>query len=110
MLRRLILHTELTEFVLPKRFLDGDAPQLRHLELHSGNGNPASVLPSATSIVSHPRMVPNSVYFSPESLIAHIRTISKLYPLASSPQFVAKVSVISAFFHPVKHLEVPALK
>lgn len=84
MLRRLILHTESTEFVLPKSFLDGDAPQLRHLELHGVSlGTLHPLLPSATSLVSLIlERVPSSVYFSPESLIAHIRTMPYLRTLS----------------------------
>lgn len=84
MLRRLILHTESTEFVLPKSFLDGDAPQLRHLELHGVSlATLHPLLPSATSLVSLIlERVPSSVYFSPESLIAHIRTMPHLQTLS----------------------------
>ncbi len=83
-LRRLILHTESTEFVLPKSFLDGDAPQLRHLELHGVSlATLRPLLPSATSLVSLIlERVPSSVYFSPESLIAHIRTMLHLQTLS----------------------------
>jgi hypothetical protein len=84
MLRRLILHTESTEFVLPKRLLDGNVPQLRHLELHGVSlATLHPLLPSATSLVSLIlERVPNSVYFSPESLIAHIRTMPYLQTLS----------------------------
>ena len=84
MLRRLILHTEWTEFVLPKGFLDGDAPQLRHLELHGVSlAALHPLLPSATSLVSLVlERFPSSVYFSPESLIAHIRAMPYLRTLS----------------------------
>ena len=80
MLRRLILHTESTEFVLPKGFLDGDAPQLQHLELHGVSlAALHPLLPSATSLDTLIlERVPSSVYFSPENLIAHIRTMPYL--------------------------------
>ena len=85
-LRRLILHTESTEFVLPKSFLDGNVPQLRHLELHGVSlATLHPLLPSATSLVSLIlERVPSSVYFSPESLIAHIRTMPHLRILSIS--------------------------
>src|SRR6266852_1823116 len=84
LLRRLILHTDSTEFVLPKGFLDGDAPQLRHLELHGVSlATLHPLLPSATSLVSLIlERIPSSVYFSPESLIAHIRTMPYLRTLS----------------------------
>ena len=84
MLRRLILHTESAEFVLPKSSLDGDAPQLRHLELHGVSlAALHPLLPSATSLVSLIlERVPCSVYFSPEILIAHIRTMPYLRTLS----------------------------
>jgi len=84
MLRRLILHTESTEFVPPKSFLDGDAPQLRQLILHGVSlATLHPLLPSATSLVSLVlERVPSSAYFSPESLIAHIRTMPYLRTLS----------------------------
>jgi hypothetical protein len=84
MLRRLVLHTESTEFVLPKGFLDGDVPQLRHLELHGVSlATLHPLLPSATSLVSLVlERVPSSAYFSPESLVAHIRTMPYLRTLS----------------------------
>jgi hypothetical protein len=84
MLRRLILHTESTEFVLPKGFLDGNAPQLRHLELHGVSlATLPPLLSSTTSLVSLIlERVPSSVYFSPESLIAHIHTMPYLRTLS----------------------------
>ena len=84
MLRRLILHTESTEFVLPKCFLDGNVPQLQHLELHGVSlATLHPLLPSATSLVSLIlERVPSSVYFSPESLIAHIHTMPYLQTLS----------------------------
>jgi hypothetical protein len=112
MLRRLILHTESTEFVLPKSFLDGDAPQLRHLELH-GVSLPTlqPLLPSATSLVSLIlERVPSSVYFSPESLVAHICTMPNLRTLS-----VGFLTVVPGRFLPSgqrsqARIELPALK
>jgi hypothetical protein len=112
MLRRLILHTDSTEFVLPKSFLDGDAPQLRHLELHGVS--PATLhplLPSATSLISLVlERFPSSVYFSPESLIAHIRTMPYLRTLS-----IGFLSAVPGRFLPPgqrsqARIELPALK
>ncbi|KAN0103838.1 hypothetical protein V8E52_011520 [Russula decolorans] len=112
MLRRLILHTESTEFVLPKSFLDGDAPQLRHLELHGVSlATLHPLLPSATSLVSLIlERVPSPVYFSPESLIAHIRTMPYLRTLS-----VGFLSAVPSRFLPPgqrsqARIELPALK
>ena len=93
-LRRLILHTESAEFVLPKSLLDGNVPQLRHLELHGVSlATLHPLLPSATSLVSLIlERVPSSVYFSPENLIAHIRTMPYLQTLS--------IGFLSAAPHP----------
>jgi len=112
MLRRLILHTESTEFVLPKRFLDGDGPQLRHLELHGVSlATLHPLLPSATSLVSLVlERFPGSVYFSPESLIAHIRTMPYLRTLS-----IGFLTAVPGRFLPPgqrsqARIELPALK
>jgi hypothetical protein len=114
LLRRLILHTESTEFVLPKSFLDGDAPQLRHLELHGVSlATLHPLLPSATSLVSLIlERIPSSVYFSPESLIAHIRTMPYLRTLSIG--FLSAVPrpglVNQRFLPPGQASQLPALK
>ncbi len=52
-LRYLILHAESHRIVLRKCFLDGDAPQLRHLELHGVSlATLHPLLSSATPLVS----------------------------------------------------------
>lgn len=112
MLRRLILHTESRAFVLPKSFLDGDAPQLRHLELH-GVSLPTlhPLLPSATSLVSLIlERIPSSVYFSPESLIAHIRTMPNLRTLSVGFLSVAPGRLLPPGQRSQAHIELPALK
>ncbi len=80
-LRYLILHAESHRIVLRKCFLDGDAPQLRHLELHGVSlATLHPLLSSATPLVSLIlERIPSSVYyFSSESVIAHIRTMAQL--------------------------------
>ena len=83
-LQHLILHSQSTEFVLPKSFLDGNAPQLRHLILTGVSlATLHPLLPSATDLVSLVlERIPNSAYFSPESLIAHIRSMPHLHTLS----------------------------
>lgn len=83
-LQHLILHSQSTEFVLPKSFLDGNAPQLQHLILTGVSlGTLHPLLPSTTGLASLVlERVPSSAYFSPESLIAHIRSMPHLQTLS----------------------------
>jgi hypothetical protein len=83
-LEHLTLHSQSAEFVLPKSFLDGNAPQLRHLILTGISlATLHPLLPSATDLVSLVlERVPSSAYFSPESLIAHIRSMPHLQTLS----------------------------
>lgn len=83
-LEYLTLHSQCAEFVLPKSFLDGDAPQLRHLILSGVSlATLHPLLPSATSLVSLVlEGVPPSAYFSPDSLVAHIRSMPLLQTLS----------------------------
>ena len=118
MLRRLILHTESTEFVLPKSFLDGDAPQLRHLELHGVSlATLHPLLPSATFLVSLIlERVPSSAYFSPESLIARISTMPHLQTLsigflsAAPRPGLSNQRLLPPGQTPQARIELPALK
>ncbi|KAH9989087.1 hypothetical protein BJV74DRAFT_885267 [Russula compacta] len=83
-LEHLTLHSQSAEFVLPKSFLDGDAPQLRHLILAGVSlATLHPLLPSATSLVSLVlERVPPSAYFSPDGLVAHIRSMPHLQTLS----------------------------
>ena len=84
MLEHLTLHSQSAEFVLPKSFLGGDAPQLRHLIL-TGVSLAAlrPLLPSATSLVSLVlERISSSAYFPPDSLVAHIRAMPRLKTLS----------------------------
>jgi hypothetical protein len=55
------------------------------------------------SRLSHPRTRPNSAYFPPNSLVAHIRTMPHLLTLSISflPHFPAQILGQSVFFHQV---------
>jgi hypothetical protein len=83
-LELLTLHSQSAEFVLPKSFLDGDAPQLRHLILTGVSlATLHPLLPSATGLVSLVlERIPSSAYFSPESLIGYIRSMPHLQTLS----------------------------
>jgi len=83
-LQHLTLHSQSSEFVLPKSFLDGDVPQLRHLILAGVSlATLHPLLPSATSLVSLVlERVPTSAYFSPENLITHVRSMPHLQTLS----------------------------
>ncbi|KAH9956605.1 hypothetical protein BC827DRAFT_1270799 [Russula dissimulans] len=83
-LEHLTLHSQSTEFVLPRSFLNGDAPQLRHLILTSVSlATLGPLLSSTTSLVSLVlERVPSPAYFSPTSLVAHIRLMPHLEKLA----------------------------
>ena len=83
-LQHLTLHSQSAELVLPKNFLEGFAPRLRHLLLTGVSlASLPPLLPSAISLVSLVlERVPSSAYFSPESLIAHIRSMPHLQILS----------------------------
>ena len=83
-LQHLTLHSQSAELVLPKSFLEGDAPRLRHLILTGVSlATLHPLLPSTNSLVSLVlERVPSSAYFSPESLIAHVRLMPHLETLS----------------------------
>ena len=83
-LQHLTLHSQSAELVLPKSFLEGDAPRLRHLILTGVSlASLHPLLPSATSLVSLVlERIPSSAYFSPESLITHVRSMPHLQTLS----------------------------
>ena len=83
-LQHLTLHSQSAELVLPKSFLEGNAPRLRHLILTGVSlATLHPLLPSANSLVSLVlERVPSSAYFSPESLIAHVRSMPHLQTLS----------------------------
>ncbi|KAI0291197.1 hypothetical protein B0F90DRAFT_1778838 [Multifurca ochricompacta] len=85
-LEYLSLHSQTTELILPKQFLDGYAPQLRHLILTGASLatlNP--LLSSSTSLVSLVlERIPSSAYFSPDNLIVHISSMPQLRTLSIS--------------------------
>ncbi|KAH9066188.1 hypothetical protein EDB87DRAFT_694115 [Lactarius vividus] len=85
-LETLSLHSQTSEIVLPKRFLEGGAPQLRHLILTGAALSPLQpLLTSATSLVSLVlECIPSSAYFSPDSLITQIRAMPFLQILSIS--------------------------
>jgi len=83
-LEHLTLHSQSAEIVLPRNFLNGDAPQLRHLILI---GVPlatlGSLLSSTTSLISLVlERIPSPAYFSPTSLVAHVRSMPHLQKLS----------------------------
>ncbi|KAI9509601.1 hypothetical protein F5148DRAFT_735539 [Russula earlei] len=84
MLEHLTLHSQSTELVLPKSFLNGNAPQLRHLILTGVSlAGLSPLLSSSTSLVSLVlERVPSRAYFSPDSLIALIRSMPHLHTLS----------------------------
>src|SRR5712672_4436763 len=79
-LEHLTLHSQSTEFVLPRSFLNGDAPQLRDLILTSVPlARLAPLLSAVTSLVSLVlERIPCQAYFSPSSLVVHIRPMPHL--------------------------------
>lgn len=83
-LEHLTLHSQSAEFVLPKGFLGGDAPQLRYLILTGISlATLRPLLLSATSLVSLVfERIPGSAYFPPDSLVAHIRVMPHLQTLS----------------------------
>ncbi|KAI9445985.1 hypothetical protein H4582DRAFT_519707 [Lactarius indigo] len=85
-LETLSLHSQTSEIVLPKRFLEGGAPQLCHLILTGAALSPLQpLLSSATSLVSLVlERIPSSAYFSPDSLVAQLRTMPSLQVLSIS--------------------------
>ena len=80
----LVLHSQTSEIVLPKQFLEGSAPQLRHLILTGAALSPLQpLLSSATSLVSLVlERIPSSAYFSPDNLVTLIRTMPLLQILS----------------------------
>ncbi|KAH9019114.1 hypothetical protein EDB85DRAFT_2154013 [Lactarius pseudohatsudake] len=88
-LETLSLHSQTSEIVLPKRFLEGGgAPQLRHLILTGAALSPSQPLlasAAATSLVSLVlERVTSSAYFSPDSLVTQIRAMPFLQVLSIS--------------------------
>ncbi len=83
-LEHLTLHSQSVEFVLPRSFLGGEVPQLRHLILTGVSlATLRPLLPSATSLVSLVlERIPSSAYFPPDSLVAHIRAMPHLQTLS----------------------------
>src|SRR5712672_2462444 len=83
-LEHLTLHSQSAEFVLPRSFLNGDAPQLRHLILTSVSlARLDPLLASTTSLVSLVlERIPSAAYFSPTSLMVHIRSMPHLQKLS----------------------------
>ena len=83
-LETLILHSQTSEIVLPKKFLEGGAPRLSHLILTGATLSPVQpLLTSATSLVSLVlERIPSSAYFSPDSLVTLIRTMPLLQILS----------------------------
>ena len=83
-LKTLILHSQTSEIVLPRQFLEGGTPQLRHLTLTGTALSPLQpLLSSATSLVSLVlERIPSSAYFSPDSLITLINAMPQLQILS----------------------------
>jgi len=83
-LEHLTLHSQSTEFVLPRSFLNGDAPQLRDLILTGVSlARLDPLLSSATFLVSLVlERIPSAAYFSPTSLMAHIQSMPHLQKLS----------------------------
>ncbi|KAF8263062.1 hypothetical protein EI94DRAFT_1741925 [Lactarius quietus] len=83
-LETLILHSQTSEIVLPKQFLEGGAPQLRRLILTGAALSPLPpLLSSATSLVSLVlERIPSSAYFSPDSLATLISAMPHLQVLS----------------------------
>lgn len=83
-LERLELHSQSAEFVLPKSFLGGDAPQLRRLILAGVSlATLHPLLRSATSLVSLVlERIHSTAYFSPDRLVMHIRSMPCLKTLS----------------------------
>jgi hypothetical protein len=85
-LEHLSLHSQTAEFVLPRQFLDGGAPQLRLLILTGVSLRALHpLLPSATLLTTLAlERIPSSAYFSPDTLVAQIRSMTRLQTLAIS--------------------------
>ncbi|KAI9467408.1 hypothetical protein BJY52DRAFT_67305 [Lactarius psammicola] len=85
-LETLSIHSQTSEIVLPKHFLEGGAPHLRHLILTGAALSPLRpLLSSATSLVSLVlERIPSSAYFSPDNLVTQIRTMPLLQILSIS--------------------------
>ena len=83
-LKTLILHSQTSEIVLPRQFLEGGTPQLRHLTLTGTALSPLQpLLSSTTSLVSLVlERIPSSAYFSPDSLITLISAMPQLQILS----------------------------
>ena len=83
-LETLILHAQTSEIVLPEQFLEGGAPQLRHLILTGAALSPLQPLLSfATSLVSLVlERIPRSAYFSPDSLVTQMSAMPLLQILS----------------------------
>jgi hypothetical protein len=85
-LEYLSLHSQTADLVLPAHFLDGNAPQLRLLTLTGvALATLRPLLLSATSLTTLVlERIPSSAYFSPDSLIAQIRSMAHLETLSIS--------------------------
>ena len=85
-LEHLELHSQSSEFVLPMSFLGGDAPQLRRLILTGVSlATLHPILRYATSLASLVlERIPGAAYFSPDSLVVHIRSMPHLKTLSVS--------------------------
>jgi hypothetical protein len=108
----LCLHSQTEEFVLPRQFLDGGAPQLRLLALTGVSlATLHPLLPSATSLTTLAlERIPSSAYFSPDSLVTQIRSMVQLETLSVS--FLSTVPRPGFSFLPLGQLsraELPAL-
>ncbi|KAH9002496.1 hypothetical protein EDB83DRAFT_825734 [Lactarius deliciosus] len=85
-LETLILHSRTSEIVLPKQFLGGCAPRLRHLILTGvALSTLQPLLSSAMSIVSLVlERIPTSAHFSPDNLVTQIKAMPFLQTLSIS--------------------------
>ncbi|KAI0291210.1 hypothetical protein B0F90DRAFT_1778943 [Multifurca ochricompacta] len=78
------LESQTTELILPRQFLDGQAPQLRRLVLSGCTLHTLHpLLSSATSLVNLTlHRIPSSAYFSPDSLASCLRCMPRLQSLS----------------------------
>ena len=108
-LETLILHSQTSEIVLPRQFLEGGTPQLRYLTLTGTALSPLQpLLSSATSLVSLVlERIPSSAYFSPDSLIALISAMPQLQILSighqGKPHVLARIKADNIASH-YRHL------
>ncbi|KAI0291073.1 hypothetical protein B0F90DRAFT_407575 [Multifurca ochricompacta] len=78
------LESQTTELILPRQFLDGQAPQLRRLVLSGCTLHTLHpLLSSATSLVNLTlHRIPSSAYFSPDSLASCLHCMPRLQSLS----------------------------